>query len=194
MRPPKKRFETVVEGDEEEQTTTTPKVIMSKAARRKLKRAAVVVTSEMREEQREELRALRKHLRMVKSNGGRRKLGKIQEKRTREEEMATDFAEDARPRKKGRRLEANEWIPHVQTLPDSMLPKSVAVAEPSNKLPPMPLNPPKLSIPNPIQLTSATNEEASAGAEAVRRPARQVASKQNGGARKRSLTNDEDLW
>lgn len=188
MRPPKRR---IAESEGDEELQQGPKTIMSKAARRKLKRAAVVVTSEMREQQREELRELRKHLRMVKSNGGRRKLGKLEEKRAREEEMATDFAEDARPRKKGRRLEANEWIPHVQTLPDSMLPKSIAVAEPSQKLPPMPLHRPQLSIPNPIKLTPVSNEEEAA--PSVASAARHRPSKPTG-PKKRSLAADEDLW
>lgn len=111
----------------EEPEEAPPKVIMSKAAKRKLKKPTPVVTTEMKEAAREELRTLRKHLRMVKSNGSRRKVAKEQEKRTREEngvaEAASGFDEDARPLKKGRRLESKEWIPPVQTLPNHMLPQ-----------------------------------------------------------------------
>ncbi|KAG5475487.1 hypothetical protein LSCM1_03607 [Leishmania martiniquensis] len=86
-----------------------PKVIMSKAQRRKLKKPAVVVTAEMKERAREETRELRKYLRMVKSNGARRKVAKLHEKRPREcnmnEEAANAFDTDYRPHKKGRRLE-----------------------------------------------------------------------------------------
>lgn len=131
------------------------KVIMSKAARRKLKKAPSVVTAEMKEAAREELRALRKHLRMVKSNGGRRKLAKLDAKRARDDDdndddqesrvrrnieaAASALDEDARPIKKGRRLElvsSKEWVPPVQTLPDSMLPKPVSVAEDTPPAPP----------------------------------------------------------
>lgn len=95
------------------------KKIMSRAARRKLKKPPVVVTTEMREAAREELRELRKHLRMVKSNGGRRKLRKLQEKREREDEsVPMDLDEDYRPSKKGRRLEVH---PPVQTMPNSLV-------------------------------------------------------------------------
>ena len=89
-----------------------PKVVMSRAARRKLKKPPQKpVTAEMKEAAREELRALRKHLRMVKSNGGRRKVAKLAEKRAREEataggdEVPMDLDVDQPPRKKGRRLE-----------------------------------------------------------------------------------------
>lgn len=85
-----------------------PKVIMSKAQRRKLNRPVVTVTAEMKEAAREEKRELRKHLRMLKSNGARRKVAKLREKREREEneneEAARAFDSDYRPRKKGRRL------------------------------------------------------------------------------------------
>jgi hypothetical protein len=193
MRPPKRRIPDIpVSAEVEEEQQQAPKIVMSKAARRRLKHATVVVTSEMREQQRQEIRELRKHLRMVKSNGGRRKLGKLDAKREREEEMATDLAEDARPRKKGRRLEGNEWIPYVQTLPDSMLPKSVASAEPSQKLPPMPLHRPQLTIPNPIKLSPALNEEDAAPSAAS--TARPRPSTKQSGPKKRSLAADEDLW
>ncbi|GET89907.1 hypothetical protein, conserved [Leishmania tarentolae] len=86
-----------------------PKVIMSKAQRRKLKKPPVVVTVEMKERAREETRELRKHLRMLKSNGSRRKVSKLREKRPREhhmnEEAVNAFDTDFRPHKKGRRLE-----------------------------------------------------------------------------------------
>ncbi|KAG5475748.1 hypothetical protein LSCM4_04333 [Leishmania orientalis] len=86
-----------------------PKVIMSKAQRRKLKKPPVVVTAEMKERAREETRELRKYLRMVKSNGARRKVAKLHAKRPREynlnEEAANAFDTDYRPHKKGRRLE-----------------------------------------------------------------------------------------
>ncbi|CBZ28359.1 conserved hypothetical protein [Leishmania mexicana MHOM/GT/2001/U1103] len=86
-----------------------PKVIMSKAQRRKLKKPPVVVTTEMKERAREETRELRKHLRILKSNGARRKVAKLREKRPREhninEEAVNAFDTDFRPHKKGRRLE-----------------------------------------------------------------------------------------
>ncbi|TPP53943.1 Tubulin-tyrosine ligase family protein [Leishmania donovani] len=86
-----------------------PKVIMSKAQRRKLKKPPVVVTAEMKERAREETRELRKHLRILKSNGARRKVAKLREKRPREhninEEAVNAFDTDFRPHKKGRRLE-----------------------------------------------------------------------------------------
>lgn len=86
-----------------------PKVIMSRAQRRKLKKPPVVVTAEMKEKAREETRELRKHLRMLKSNGARRKVAKLAEKRQREtddnEEAVNAFDTDYRPLKKGRRME-----------------------------------------------------------------------------------------
>ncbi|CAJ1009857.1 hypothetical protein Q4I28_005171 [Leishmania naiffi] len=86
-----------------------PKVIMSKAQRRKLKKTPVVVTAEMKEQAREETRELRKHLRMLKSNGARRKVAKLCKKRSREdnidEEAVNAFDTDYRPHKRGRRLE-----------------------------------------------------------------------------------------
>lgn len=86
-----------------------PKVIMSHAQRRKLKKPPVVVTAEMKEKAREETRELRKYLRMLKSNGARRKVAKFNEKRQREtdenEEAINAFDSDYRPRKKGRRME-----------------------------------------------------------------------------------------
>ncbi|CAJ1014766.1 hypothetical protein Q4I32_005187 [Leishmania shawi] len=86
-----------------------PKVIMSKAQRRKLKKTPIVVTAEMKEQAREETRELRKHLRMLKSNGARRKVAKLCKKRSREynidEEAVNAFDTDYRPHKKGRRLE-----------------------------------------------------------------------------------------
>ncbi|KPI89880.1 hypothetical protein ABL78_0952 [Leptomonas seymouri] len=86
-----------------------PKVIMSKAQRRKLKKPPVVVTAEMKEKAREETRELRKYLRMLKSNGARRKVAKFNEKRARDadenEEAVNAFDSDYRPLKKGRRME-----------------------------------------------------------------------------------------
>lgn len=86
-----------------------PKVIMSKAQRRKLKKPPVIVTAEMKARAREETRELRKHLRMLKSNGARRKVAKLREKRGREtnddEEAVNALDMDCRPHKKGRRLE-----------------------------------------------------------------------------------------
>lgn len=86
-----------------------PKVIMSKAQRRKLKKPPVVVTTEMKEKVREDKRELRKHLRMLKSNGARRKVAKLREKRSREtslnEEAVNALDTDFRPMKKGRRME-----------------------------------------------------------------------------------------
>ena len=85
------------------------KVVMSRAARRKLKKGPQKpVTAERKEAAREELRVLRKHLRMVKSNGGRRKVRKLGEKRERDDgevEVPMDLDMDQPPRKKGRRLE-----------------------------------------------------------------------------------------
>ncbi|KEG11562.1 hypothetical protein DQ04_02491040 [Trypanosoma grayi] len=82
--------------------------IMSRAARRKAKRPPVTVTAEMKEEARERRRELRKYLRLLKSNGARRKLAKLHaEKRARDtsdaEEACAHFDVDARPLKKGRR-------------------------------------------------------------------------------------------
>jgi hypothetical protein len=88
---------------------TPPKVVMSRAQRRKLKKPPVVVTAEMKEKAREETRELRKYLRMLKSNGARRKVAKFNEKRQREtdenEEAVNALDSDYRPRKKGRRVE-----------------------------------------------------------------------------------------
>jgi hypothetical protein len=100
-----------------EEEPAEQKVIMSRAARRKLKKGPQKpVTAERKEAAREELRELRKHLRMVKSNGGRRKLRKLAEKRAREEvtaggdEVPMDLDMDQPPRKKGRRLESSSNI------------------------------------------------------------------------------------
>ncbi|CCW63596.1 unnamed protein product [Phytomonas sp. EM1] len=86
-----------------------PKVIMSRAQRRKLKKSPVVVTAQMREQAREDKRELRKYLRMIKSNGARRKVSRLAEKRRREvddnEEAINALDFDHRPLKKGRRLE-----------------------------------------------------------------------------------------
>ncbi|CCW70442.1 unnamed protein product [Phytomonas sp. Hart1] len=86
-----------------------PKEVMSRAQRRKLKKYPVVVTSQMKEKAREAKRELRKYLRMIKSNGGRRKVAKLAEKRRRDvddnEEAINAFDFDHRPLKKGRRLE-----------------------------------------------------------------------------------------
>lgn len=86
-----------------------PKVIMSHAQRRKLKKPVVVVTAAMKEEAREQTRELRKHLRMLKSNGARRKVAKLRAKRIREaeenEEAVNAFDSDYQVLKKGRRLE-----------------------------------------------------------------------------------------
>ncbi|KPA84183.1 hypothetical protein ABB37_02246 [Leptomonas pyrrhocoris] len=88
---------------------TPPKVIMSKAQRRKLKKPPVVVTTEMKEKAREEKREQRKYLRMIKSNGARRKVAIFNAKRAREtnanEEAVSAFDSDYRPLKKGRRME-----------------------------------------------------------------------------------------
>ncbi|KAL7697755.1 hypothetical protein N2W54_000211 [Lotmaria passim] len=88
---------------------TEPKVIMPRAQRRRLKKPPVVVTAEMKEKAREETRKLRKYLRMLKSNGARRKVAKLNKKRAREmddnEEAVNAFDTDSRPRKKGRRIE-----------------------------------------------------------------------------------------
>ncbi|ESL09817.1 hypothetical protein TRSC58_02458 [Trypanosoma rangeli SC58] len=82
--------------------------VMSRAARRRAKKPPVTVTSEMREAARERLRELRRHLRMLKSNGARRKLAKVQAKKrgretTAAEEACGHLSEDARPLKKQRR-------------------------------------------------------------------------------------------
>lgn len=96
--------------DEADAAAAVPhKVIMSKAARRKLKKPPVVVTAAQREKAREDKRELRKYLRMVKSNGSRRKVRKMIEKRQREEhaneEDLNAFDSDYRMAKRGRRLE-----------------------------------------------------------------------------------------
>ncbi|KAK7198631.1 hypothetical protein NESM_000826600 [Novymonas esmeraldas] len=84
-------------------------VVMSKAQRRRLKKPPVIVTAAMKERAREETRELRKYMRMIKSNGGRRKLAKLREKRSREtdsnEEAVNALDTDYRPHKRGRRLE-----------------------------------------------------------------------------------------
>jgi hypothetical protein len=185
------------------QDDAPPKVIMSKAAKRKLKKAHSVVTSEMREQQREELRELRKHLRMVKSNGGRRKISKLMDKRARDDDVAMDLDEDARPRKKGRRLEKGEWIPPVQTLPNHMLPKTTTMAEtaaaPQQSLPPLPARGPQVSLPNPIQLSTqspASNEEDDSlapVAQAARGP-RPAAAKRGGSKRSLEDASRGGVW
>lgn len=68
-----------------EPTAAAPPV-MSRAKRRQLRQPpTAVVTAEARQRQREELRELRKHMRTLKSNGGRTKIRKAAEKRRREE-------------------------------------------------------------------------------------------------------------
>ncbi|KAG8347795.1 hypothetical protein ERJ75_000538700 [Trypanosoma vivax] len=83
--------------------------VMSRAARRRAKKAPVVVSPAMREESRERLRELRKYMRILKSNGGRRKIAKMQaKKRERETANAETCGHpdaDARPLKKGRHEE-----------------------------------------------------------------------------------------
>ena len=83
------------------------KVIMSRAARRKLKKPPTVVTPEAKEKALEELREYRKHARLLKSNGARRKVAKLAAKRSREDEEGLDDP-DGRPAKKGRRLETSQ--------------------------------------------------------------------------------------
>ncbi|CAD2221548.1 hypothetical protein AGDE_07115 [Angomonas deanei] len=82
---------------------------MSHAERRRRKKPEITVTAEMKEEARERKRELRKHLRMLKSNGARRKVRKLQEKRAREEtdldEVMQAFDSGYRPISKGRRME-----------------------------------------------------------------------------------------
>ncbi|ORC83400.1 uncharacterized protein TM35_000721030 [Trypanosoma theileri] len=100
------RPETNEEEDDSKRTQKEP--IMSRAARRKAKKQPVVVTAEMREEAKERRRELRKYLRMLKSNGARRKVAQMRaEKREREtcemDEACAHLDMDARPLKKGRR-------------------------------------------------------------------------------------------
>ena len=85
--------------------------VMSKAERRRLQKPQVIITTEMREKQREELRALRKAMRFIKSHGARGKMNATQKeaakKRNREElDAAMECA--APPRVRGRRLEREE--------------------------------------------------------------------------------------
>lgn len=95
--------------DKSQGAPEAPKVIMSHAQRRKLKKPPVVVTAAMKEKAREEKKELRKYLRMIKSNGSRRKLAKFLAKRRREEaaneEEMNAFDTDYRVVKRGRRLE-----------------------------------------------------------------------------------------
>ncbi|EAN84159.1 hypothetical protein C3747_88g296c [Trypanosoma cruzi] len=82
--------------------------IMSRAARRRAKKPQVTVTSEMRQAARERLRELRRHLRLLKSNGARRKVAKAEAKKreretTEAEEVCARLDVGARPLKKSRR-------------------------------------------------------------------------------------------
>lgn len=89
---------------------SAPKEILSHAQRRKLKQPVVVLTKEQKEAFREEKRAERKIKRLLKSNGARRKVARLQQKRRREEEGEVEQAmqaldPDFQPRTRGRRLE-----------------------------------------------------------------------------------------
>ncbi|KAH9588872.1 hypothetical protein LSM04_002775 [Trypanosoma melophagium] len=99
-----------VNEEEDDSRRSQREPIMSRAARRRAKKQPVVVTAEMREEAKERRRELRKYLRMLKSNGARRKVARMHaKKREREtsemEEACAHLDVDARPLKKGRREE-----------------------------------------------------------------------------------------
>lgn len=85
------------------------KPVLSRAQRRHLKKPATIVSKEMKEEQREEKREQRKYNRMLKSNGARRKVAKLHQKREREETMCEEAFQaldsDYPVRSRGRRLE-----------------------------------------------------------------------------------------
>eukprot|EP00796_Vickermania_ingenoplastis_P010301 gene10301-7203_t len=86
-----------------------PKEILSHAQRRALKKPVRVVTKEMKEAAKEAKKEERRMKRMLKSNGARRKVAKLVEKRSREESQCEEamqaFDADYQPRSKGRRLE-----------------------------------------------------------------------------------------
>lgn len=135
-----------------EGTPTEP--IMSRAARRKLKKPVTIVTTEMKEKAREDLRELRKHLRMVKANGSRRKVAKEREKRTRERDEVAEttnaFDEDYRPLKKGRRIERAEDCINLPANP--MLPRYVQTATAES----LPSSSPSISV-KPLASVAAAN-------------------------------------
>lgn len=81
------------------------KRIISKAQRRKEKKGVEVVTQSQKDAARENTRALRKEMRMLKSNGYRRKVRKLAaEKRERDadDEVETVFKDSDRPRQRRR--------------------------------------------------------------------------------------------
>eukprot|EP00758_Cryptobia_borreli_P012222 Tbor_TRINITY_DN5727_c1_g3::TRINITY_DN5727_c1_g3_i1::g.19894::m.19894 len=86
------------------------KKVMSKADRRRLRQGIVPPTQAERDNAREIVREQRKELRMLKSNGSRRKIRKLlNEKRQREEE--DDHPEGERPERR-RRVETATSVVH----------------------------------------------------------------------------------
>lgn len=104
------------------------KKIISKAQRRKEKKGVEVVTQAQKDAARENTRVLRKEMRMLKSNGYRRKVRKLQaEKRDREpddenEEVTFNDRDGDRPRQK-RRTEGAQESAGTAVNPLSLLPK-----------------------------------------------------------------------
>jgi hypothetical protein len=87
------------------------KEIMSKAERRRLKKNLPVVSPEEKEENKKALKDMRKDMKILKSNGGRKKFLKLEseriaEKRQRELTGDAELDEhDDRPITRGRRVE-----------------------------------------------------------------------------------------
>ena len=86
------------------------KEIMSKAERRRLKKNLPVVSPEEREENKKALKEMRKDMKILKSNGGRKKFLKLESERNekRQREMTGDAEldeHDDRPITRGRRVE-----------------------------------------------------------------------------------------
>lgn len=110
------------------------KRVISKAQRRKEKKGVEVITQAQKDVARERVRVLRKEMRMLKSNGYRRKVRKLAaEKREREidtEEEEVVFKNTERPRQK-RRLESSQQVSQVNPL--SLNPIAVnPLSKPSN--------------------------------------------------------------
>ena len=83
---------------------------MSRAEKRRLKKNLPVVTPEEREENKKALKEMRKDMKILKSNGGRKKFLKLERERNekREREMTGDAEldeRDDRPITRGRRVE-----------------------------------------------------------------------------------------
>lgn len=81
---------------------------MSHAQRRKLKQPTIIVTADMKAKQRDALRELRKNMRILKSNGARRKLGMYKKRRRGEDEdgeINVEEEDDGERLKKRRRMD-----------------------------------------------------------------------------------------